>query len=490
MPSCRKLLWLYLLAVSLTACNWVGGNNDKSVSQNQPTKLVQLPDFTQLVEQASPAVVNISTLQERKQQPERQQGMPDAEGFGDWLKRFFENPGEIPRGFQDAPPKRSPYVPEESLGSGFIISEDGDILTNYHVVADADEIVVRMSDRRQFTATIVGHDELSDLALLSIDADDLPVVKIGQVENLKVGEWVLAIGSPFGFDHSVTAGIVSAKSRHLNTERYVPFIQTDVAINPGNSGGPLFNLNGEVVGVNSQIFSRTGGYMGLSFAIPMDVALDVVQQLRTNGSVSRGWLGVVIQELDRELAESFGLSKPEGALVVRVMPESPAEAAGFQVGDVILTFNGEPVTGASSLPPLVGIVRPGEKAKVKVLREGEEQTLKVAIGELSGDDPEAIDKSPDEIQKQNLGLEFKDLNADERLRFKVEKGGVLVISVSKGPAQDAGLQRGDVILRWGGTAIEDSKQLKGMIKQKTDKSSVPVLVQRDGSPRFLAIGSN
>ncbi len=471
------------LAFVITACESgsLSGDSAQGKSNAGSSKMVQLPDFTQLVEQASPAVVNISTTQKRADESPQMQ-MPNPDNFGDWLRRFFENPGEMPD-FQS----QEPFVPEETLGSGFIISEDGDILTNYHVVADAEEIVVRLSDRRQLTAKLVGHDELSDLALLHIEADNLPVVKIGDVSALKVGEWVLAIGSPFGFEHSVTQGIVSAKSRHLNTERYVPFIQTDVAINPGNSGGPLFNLNGEVVGVNSQIFSRTGGYMGLSFAIPMDVALDVVQQLRNNGTVSRGWLGVVIQELDRGLAESFGLEKPEGALVVRVMPDSPASKAGFEVGDVILEFNGEPVTGASSLPPLVGRIKPGEKAKVKVLRDSGHETLQVAIGELSEEEVSGTPQTPGPLNKQGLGLEFSDLTEEQRQRLEVEKGGVLVTAVQNGPARVAGIMAGDVILRWGGKAIENAQQLGELIRDLPEEGSVPVLVQRQGAPRFLAI---
>ena len=333
---------LVLLSLGLAACDGVD-------SQSAPAPvLVQLPDFTTLVNQASPAVVNISSTRARPD-PLSQPSRPDRQGLEDWLERFFGRDMPAP----DEPGMPVP-MPAESLGSGFIVSSNGDILTNYHVVAEAEEILVKLSDRRQFEATLVGHDRQSDLALLHIKAEDLPVVKLGDSDKLKVGEWVLAIGSPFGFDHSVTAGIVSAKQRSLSSEQYVPFIQTDVAINPGNSGGPLFNLRGEVVGVNSQIFSRSGGYMGLSFAIPINVALNTVEQLRKQGYVSRGWLGVVVQEVTRELAESFGLGRPEGALVVRVVPGSPAEEAGMQVGDVILKFNGQSVERSASLPVLVG----------------------------------------------------------------------------------------------------------------------------------------
>ncbi|MEO7558162.1 MAG: trypsin-like peptidase domain-containing protein, partial [Gammaproteobacteria bacterium] len=299
-----------------------------------------LPDFTALVEQNSAAVVNISTTQKIKRtMPQLPPGMeipnlPEGSPFNDLFKHFF---GEGQGG---------PAVPEEfdaqSLGSGFIISPDGYVLTNNHVVKNADKIIVRLSDRRDLVAKVVGTDARSDLALLKVEAQNLPVVKLGSSSNLKVGEWVLAIGSPFGFDHSATAGIVSAIGRNLPSESYVPFIQTDVAINPGNSGGPLFNLKGEVVGINSQIFSRTGGFMGLSFAIPVDVAMEVTEQLKTKGRVTRGWLGILIQDVTNDLAESFGMAKPEGALVARVLPDSPAAKSGFQAGDVVVKFDGKP----------------------------------------------------------------------------------------------------------------------------------------------------
>ncbi|MGD2112551.1 MAG: Do family serine endopeptidase, partial [Gammaproteobacteria bacterium] len=310
----------------------------------------QLPSFTGLVKDASPAVVNISTSQKvRTGMPQLPEGfeipdLPEDSPFGELFKYFFDHGDEGDPGFHDA----------KSLGSGFIISKDGYILTNYHVVNEADEVIVRLSDRRELKAEVIGEDKRSDIALVKIEAHDLPVVKIGRSRDLEVGEWVLAIGSPFGFDLSATAGIVSAKGRSLPRENYVPFIQTDVAINPGNSGGPLFNQNGEVVGVNSQIYSRTGGYMGLSFAIPIEVAMDVVEQLKTKGHVSRGWLGVLIQDVTLDLAESFGMKKPRGALVAKVLPDSPAQAAGIKVGDVIVEFNNREVINSANLPPIVG----------------------------------------------------------------------------------------------------------------------------------------
>lgn len=308
----------------------------------------QLPEFTELVEQASPAVVNISTRQVIPTQAAGMQQMPDLEGLPPMFREFFER--SIPQLPQQAPRQRQ----AQSLGSGFIISADGYVLTNNHVVADADEIVVRLSDRSELEAKLVGADPRTDVALLKVEGKNLPTVKLGKSEALKVGEWVVAIGSPFGFDHSVTAGIVSAKGRSLPDENYVPFIQTDVAINPGNSGGPLFNLDGEVVGINSQIFTRSGGFMGLSFAIPIDVAMNVADQLKAEGKVSRGWLGVVIQEVNKDLAETFGLDKPAGALVAQVLENGPAAKGGLQVGDVILALDGQPILVSADLPHLVG----------------------------------------------------------------------------------------------------------------------------------------
>ncbi|MFA9419696.1 MAG: Do family serine endopeptidase, partial [Gammaproteobacteria bacterium] len=334
-----------------------------------------LPEFTNIVEQAKDSVVNISTkTKARKSSSAEMPSIPDLpEGspFGELFEKFFnhENPGERRREAQ-------------SLGSGFIISEDGYILTNHHVIAGADEVIVRLSNREEYVARIVGSDEASDIALIKVDATGLPVLKFGDSDSLKVGEWVLAIGSPFGFDHSVTAGIVSAKGRSLPTDNYVPFIQTDVAINPGNSGGPLFNLDGEVVGINSQIYSRTGGFMGLSFAIPIEMAVDVATQIKETGSVSRGWLGVLIQEVTRELAESFGMDNPRGALVAKVLDNSPAAEAGLQVGDVIVEFNGKEVMRSSSLPPLVGRSAVGEDADVTIIRDRSREQIKVMIAAL------------------------------------------------------------------------------------------------------------
>ncbi|MFZ4701614.1 MAG: Do family serine endopeptidase, partial [Candidatus Methylumidiphilus sp.] len=328
------------------------------------TGAVELPDFTTLVEKNNTAVVNISTTQkvsaaERPQLPEGLD-IPEGTPLDEFFKHYF---GEGGPGSQGGPGGQGDGgQPNEvkSLGSGFIISSDGYVLTNQHVVKDADEIVVRLQDRRELVAKVVGSDKRSDIALLKIEATNLPVLNIGSSENMKVGSWVLAIGSPFGFDHSVTAGIVSAKGRSLPSDNYVPFIQTDVAINPGNSGGPLFNMEGQVVGVNSQIYSRTGGSMGISFAIPIEVAMKVVEQLKTSGHVTRGWLGVQIQDVTRELAESFGMKKPQGALISKVLPKSPAEAAGLQIGDIITDYNKQEIVSSSTLPPMVGNTKIGD----------------------------------------------------------------------------------------------------------------------------------
>lgn len=340
-----------------------------------------LPDFTTLVEQASPAVVNISTKQKLPDRIASGQ-MPDLEGLPPMFREFFER--NMPQ--QPRSPRGDRQREAQSLGSGFIISSDGYVLTNNHVVADADEIIVRLSDRSELQAKLVGTDPRTDVALLKVEGKNLPTVKLGDSEKLKVGEWVLAIGSPFGFDHSVTKGIVSAKGRTLPNDTYVPFIQTDVAINPGNSGGPLFNMNGEVVGINSQIFTRSGGFMGLSFAIPIDVAIDVSNQLKKDGKVSRGWLGVVIQEVNKDLAESFGLDKPAGALVAQVLEDGPAAKSGLQVGDVILSMNGQPIVMSADLPHLVGTLKDGEKAKLEIIRNGKRQNLDVTIGAMPDDD--------------------------------------------------------------------------------------------------------
>lgn len=446
---------------------------------------IELPDFTALVEKNNTAVVNISTTQKSKPNDKQQipEGLEAPEGvpLDDFLRKYFEgNPGGGDGG-----------QPSEvtSLGSGFIISADGYVLTNHHVVKDADEIVVRLQDRRELVAKVVGSDKRSDIALLKIDANNLPVLNIGSSENLKVGAWVLAIGSPFGFDHSVTAGIVSAKGRSLPSDNYVPFIQTDVAINPGNSGGPLFNLAGEVVGVNSQIYSRTGGSMGISFAIPIDVAMKVVEQLKTTGKVARGWLGVQIQDVTRELAESFGMKKPQGALVSKVLPKSPAEAAGLQVGDIILEYNKQEIIASSTLPPLVGATKIGDSASLKVLRQGQNKDLPIKIGALTDDEEVAtITPEPDSKEVNRLGLSVSMLTQEQREQLDVKQNGIYVKDAKPGSAAyDAGIRRGDVILRIQDQTIRDVKHFNEVLKTLQKGKTAAVLVQRNGSSQFLAI---
>ncbi len=447
----------------------------------------ELPDFTGLVEEASVAVVNISTTQKVKsggmQLPEGMEipDLPEGSPFGDLFKHFFGQPGG-PGG--DGVPQEHEA---KSLGSGFIVSRDGYIMTNNHVVKDASEIIVRLEDRRELKAEVIGTDERSDVALLKIEADNLPVAKIGKAADLKVGEWVLAIGSPFGFDSSATAGIVSAKGRALPRENYVPFIQTDVAINPGNSGGPLFNLDGEVVGVNSQIYSRTGGYMGLSFSIPIEVAMDVAQQLKEHGKVSRGWLGVLIQDVTLELAESFDMSKPQGALVAKVVPDSPAAAARFEVGDIVVEFNGKDIERSSSLPPVVGSTPVGKKVPVKVIREGRSKTLWVKLGELP-DQNETIARAEEAktTSDNRLNIKVADLTGQQRKELQLD-GGILVEAVGSGAAADAGVREGDVLVRIENQLVKDVDDFESRIKKLPAGKSVAILVQRRGGPIFLAM---
>jgi serine protease Do len=373
------------------------------------------------------------------------------------------------------------------LGSGFVISNDGYILTNHHVVKDASEIVVKFSDRRELVAKLIGSDARTDIALLKVAATDLPTVTIGNAEQLKVGEWVLAIGSPFGFEQSVTAGIVSAKGRSLPNGNYVPFIQTDVAINPGNSGGPLFNMEGKVIGVNSQIYSRTGGFMGLSFAIPMDVVMNIVEQIKTSGKASHGWLGVQIQDVTRELAESFGMKKPQGALVAKILPNSPAANTDLQIGDIITEFNGQAIDKSGDLPPLVGMTPINDKATLKVIRQGETKSINFKIGLLPESDEDKPANKKAEVKTTNrLGLKVSNLTNEQRDALEVPKGGILVEDVGKGAARSAGIQRGDVILRIQDTAINSVADFDKAAKNLPIGKSIAVLVQRRGSPAFLA----
>ncbi len=475
------------LVTALLLGSWVSSGQVFAQAQPQTPAQIQtqpssLPEFTNLVENHGPAVVNISTRQTQNRTHPRQGAVPDLpedNPFNDFLRRYFGDEG-------DAPDDESPQA--RSLGSGFIISSDGYILTNHHVVEEADEIIVRTNDRHEFVATVVGSDRRSDTALLKVDATELPTVKLGTGKDLKVGEWVLAIGSPFGFEHSATAGIVSATGRSLPSEHYVPFIQTDVAINPGNSGGPLFNLAGEVVGVNSQIYSRTGGFMGLSFAIPIEVAMDAVEQLKTKGRVSRGWLGVLIQDVTRDLAETFGMEQPSGALVAQVLPGSPAEQAGFLPGDVILKFDGNAIDDSGILPQLVGVTRVGQSAQVEVLRRGRPRELTVVIGELPEEDEVAGKPGlPEPSTANRLGLVVRDLTPEHRAQAELPKGGVVVEEVKSGPAERIGIRPGDVILMLDNQTVTDTRQFKVLVEDITPGRAVAILVERDGGRMFYAL---
>ncbi|NOY63372.1 MAG: DegQ family serine endoprotease [Gammaproteobacteria bacterium] len=452
-----------------------------------------LPDFTELVEESYASVVNISTTQKLSHRsargfphhtpPKFPEGMP----FGERFRRFFDDHDK-----EEGDDFLDDYD-GQSLGSGFIVSKDGYILTNNHVISEADEIIVRLSDRRELKAELIGADKRSDVALLKVETeDDLPTVRIGDSNKLKVGEWVLAIGSPFGFDHSVTAGIVSAKGRSLPNENYVPFIQTDVAINPGNSGGPLFNLDGEVVGINAQIYSRTGGFMGLSFTIPINMAMNVVDQLKGKGYVSRGWLGVIIQDVTRELAESFGLDKPMGALIARVLPDSPAEKAGIEVGDIIIEFDGQQVVNSAALPPIVGSSSIGGELKVRVMRQGKMMSLKVQLGELPGDDDVAITHNGESSQRvsiKSLGIVASELTSKRREKLELNDGdqGVFIEHVKNGPARKAGLRKGDVVEMINRVKIKNIKQFKEVVSKLPAGKSVPVRILRPTGPIFLAL---
>jgi serine protease Do len=445
--------------------------------------LAQLPDFTQLVKSNGMAVVNISTTQKAKPEPAEgaQKEIPMPEGMPpemeELFKHFFNNP-EGGYGGGDT----------QSLGSGFVIAKDGYVLTNHHVVKDADEIIVKFSDRRELVAKLIGSDARTDVALLKVNATDLPAVTIGDAHKLQVGEWVLAIGSPFGFEQSATAGIVSAKGRSLPGGNYVPFIQTDVAINPGNSGGPLFNLDGQVVGINSQIYSRSGGFMGLSFAIPMDVVMNVVAQIKATGKAAHGWLGVQIQDVTRELAESFGMKKPQGALVSKIVRGSPAEKADLQIGDIITEFNGLPIETSGDLPPMVGMTPINEKATLKIIRQGEEKTISFKIGLLPDQDEKVAEVKPGKSKPTNrLGIDVIDLTAEQKESLQVPNGGVLVQNIVNGAARNAGIQPGDVILRIHNNSITNVADFDKVVKNLPIGKSVAVLIQRRGSPAFLAL---
>ena len=438
-----------------------------------------LPDFTSLVKSAAPAVVNISTTREaaaRSGMIGPNQQLPDI------FRHFFGD--QMPPGFGGVPDQGGSRT-LSSLGSGFIISKDGYILTNAHVIDGADTVTVRLNDRRELKAKVVGQDQKTDIALIKVDANDLPTLRMGDSDRLETGEWVAAIGSPFGFDHSVTAGIVSAINRTLPTDSYVPFIQTDVAINPGNSGGPLFNLEGEVVGINSQIFTRSGGFMGVSFAIPINVAMDIADQLKDNGRVDRGWLGVVIQPVSEDLADSFGLDRARGALIADVAPDSPAQKAGLRSGDIILKAGDSDIESSDALPRLVGRVSPGDSIDLRVQRDGHEQTIKVKVGQWPDTDSDGGNVS--KAASDSVGLSVSELSPEQQQQLGID-AGVLVQQVAPdSAAAHAGLQPGDVIVELAGKAVDSVETLRKLVNQLDDKKAVPVRINRDGATLFVPL---
>lgn len=442
----------------------------------------KLPDFTDLVEDHADVVVNISTVNHvNRQGPYQFQG--DIEQIPEFFRHFFGAPRDERGGEGNGSGKRH----RQSMGSGFIVSEDGIILTNNHVIDGADEIFVRFNDRRELKAELIGADKRSDLAVLKVDAEDLPVAKLGKSKKLEVGEWVFAIGSPFGFDYTVTAGIVSAKGRSLPNENYVPFIQTDVAINPGNSGGPLFNMDGEVIGINSQIYTRSGGFMGVSFAIPMDVAMEVADQLQDQGYVSRGWLGVLIQEVSKELADSFELKKAYGALVAQVVEGSPADEAGLKAGDIIIEYEGEEIDLSSELPHLVGRTKVGADAKLLVVRDGEEKRIKVEIGELPTPQDKPVKPTKRQEEASNkLGITVEELDEKSLERLNLV-GGVRVLKVFDGAARSAGVRQGDIIAKLNNQSFESIDDFEDVVDDLPEERAIPALIIRQGNPSFIVI---
>jgi serine protease Do len=469
---------LALVLAALLAAPAAAQAPSPSQGATAPSRAASLPDFTALVKKQGPTVVNVITT--RAGSPAGPGGLSPDDPFYEFFRRFMP---ETPEG---GPPGQGEGPGGQGVGSGFIISADGYILTNAHVVAGSSEVTVRMADaKREFKAKVVGADERTDIALLKVDQNNLPVAKLGKSSTLEPGQWVAAIGSPFGFANTITAGIVSATQRALPAETYLPFIQTDVAVNPGNSGGPLLNLDGEVVGINSMIYSRTGGYMGVSFAIPIEEALDVSKQLREHGKVTRGRLGIGIQPVTKELAQSFKLDSTQGVVVVQVEPGSPAEKAGLQVGDIILAYNGKAIEEGNMLPRLVGTTKPGEQAKLEVWRKGERRTLAATIGEMpTAKERSAAAKPPAQGTRSSLGLAVRELEPEERKKLGVEYG-VVVVDVAQGAAARTPIRRGDVIVAVNQTRFKSVEEFSKLIEAQKKGDTVALLVRRGEGAMYV-----
>ena len=474
LQTLKKSVIVALLTAALTgAYSMVSGTSSwlahAQAGPSSSSPVLALPDMSGIVARNGQAVVNISTSGKVKNP-----NVPDVPGLdpNDPFYEFF-------RHFRIPQQRGERQV--RGQGSGFIVRDDGLILTNPHVIEGADEVVVRLNDKREFKAKVLGADKATDVAVLRVEARNLPTVKIGSSANIRVGEWVLAIGSPYGFESSASAGIVSAVSRSLPDDNYVPFIQTDVAVNPGNSGGPLFNMAGEVIGINSQIYSRTGGYQGLSFAIPIDVAVSVQEQIVKYGRVQRGRLGVSIQEVNQSLAESFGLSKPAGALVSSVENDSPAAKAGLEPGDVIMSLNGKEIQSSNELPPLVAAIRPGDNAKMQIWRKGGMREITVKVGGVK--EEKAVSAESKETAQNKLGLALRALTPEERRQLD-GKGGLLVENVS-GAAARAGIRPGDVVLSVNGETVTTVEQLRAQVAKASKR--VALLIQRRDAKLFVPI---
>ena len=453
-----------------------------AVSSNGFARVTGLPDFTGLVEDSAPAVVSIQVTQFGDRAPEitpenEGQNQRNRQQIPEFFRRFFDAPGN--RGYNQ-PDRRG-------TGSGFIFESEGYIITNHHVIENADQIIVRLADRREYEAELIGSDPQSDIALLKIDASDLPTLKFGNSKVLRAGEWVVAIGSPFNFEQSVAAGIVSATGRSTNSQQYVPFIQTDVAINPGNSGGPLLNMDGEVVGINSWILSSSGGSIGLSFSIPIETASSAVSQLREFGKVSRGLLGVIVGPVSREMAEALKLKRPVGALVNDVNSDSAAERAGIQPGDVILEIDGEAIEISSDLPPLVGSNPPGTQVELLVSRDGNELTFDVTLGALDGDEHVAQLASSDESSQSNaLGIDVESISNDRRQALGDPEGGVLISKIESDAAYRAGLRRGDVVLMINRDKVDDVDSFSAIVETLPEGKAIALRIMRQGVTNFIA----